>query len=194
MGPSFVDSLPVSKTALALARERHAHQHRAGDGAPFVLHPLEVGHLLHISGAPDHVVAAGILHDVLERTETDTWDIDARCGREVTDLVEAVTDDRGIRDREERKAALRRKVRDSHPHAVLVFAADKVSKVRELRLRLAVGQMDDATEKLEHYRASLALAEETVPSHPLTQQLRFELEALEALPPGETGSRTTLAA
>src|SRR3954469_9106427 len=90
--PSFMEDLPLATAALALARERHAGQRRAADSAPFVLHPLEVAALLHTTGAPDHVVAAGMLHDVLEKTDTDSADIEVRCGRRVSDLVEAVSE------------------------------------------------------------------------------------------------------
>jgi (p)ppGpp synthase/HD superfamily hydrolase len=181
--PSFMEDLPISTAALALARERHAGQYRAADSAPFVLHPLEVAAMLHIAGAPDHVVAAGVLHDILENTDTEPVDIEVRCGREVSTLVEAVTEDHRIRDSGDRKAALRRQVCDAGAEAALLFAADKVSKVRELRLRMASGRLEEVSEKLRHYRASLAVAEEGAGGHQLVEQLRFELEALEALPP-----------
>ena len=178
-----MEELPLATAALALARERHAGQYRAGDSAPFVLHPLEVAALLHTAGAPDHLVAAGMLHDVLENTDTEPVDIEVRCGREVSNLVEAVSEDPSISGRDHRKAALRRQVCDAGGQAALLFAADKVSKVRELRLRMASGQLEEASEKLRHYRASLAVVEEGASGHPLVEQLRFELEALEALPP-----------
>jgi (p)ppGpp synthase/HD superfamily hydrolase len=181
--PSFMQDLPISTAALALARERHAGQYRAGDSAPFVLHPLEVAAMLHTAGAPDHLVAAGVLHDILENTDTEPVDIEVRCGREVSTLVETVTEDRRIPDTGDRKAALRGQVCDAGAEAALLFAADKVSKVRELRLRMASGRLEEVSEKLRHYRASLAVAEEGAAGHQLVEQLRFELEALEALPP-----------
>jgi (p)ppGpp synthase/HD superfamily hydrolase len=187
--PSFLEDRPLSTAALALARERHAGQRRAADSAPFVLHPLEVAALLHVTGAPDHVVAAGMLHDLLEKTDSDSADIEVRCGRRVSDLVEAVSENPRIRDRRARKAALRRQVRDASVEAALVFAADKVSKVRELRLRMVSGELAEVTEKLEHYGQSLAVVEEAAAGHPLIELLRFELEALEALPPGPPAPR-----
>lgn len=42
-------------------------------------------------------------------------------------------------------------------------------------------------EKLEHYRASLALLEQREARAPLVRQLRFELEALSLLPPDRGG-------
>ena len=47
--------------------------------------------------------------------------------------------------------------------------------------RAATCQPDE--EKLRHYWASLELLEARLPGHPLVQQLRFELETLELLPP-----------
>jgi (p)ppGpp synthase/HD superfamily hydrolase len=190
-GPSFLETLPVATAALAFARERHAGQRRVADGAPFVLHPLEVAVLLHATGSSDQVVAAGLLHDVLEKTDAEASDIEVRCGRAVSELVEAVTEDPNIRTRGERKAALRRQARDAGLDAVLIFAADKVSKVRELRMRMASGRrLEEVSDKLGHYRASLAVAEEAAGGHPLVEQLRFELETLEALPPRRTAEET----
>jgi hypothetical protein len=70
--------------------------------------------------------------------------------------------------------------------AAAVLAADKVSKARELRLGLSGGVLgDDVADKLAHYWASLAMLEPKPGTrHPLIEQLRFELEALETLPPG----------
>ena len=72
---------------------------------------------------------------------------------------------------------------DTRHRAVVIYAADKVAKVRELRMSLATGDGAVGAEKLEHYEASLALLERRLPGHPLVRQLRFELETLEYLPP-----------
>ena len=67
--------------------------------------------------------------------------------------------------------------------AALIYAADKVAKTRELRIGVARSRRGPSAEKLEHYWASLALLERKLGGHPLVRQLRFELEALELLPP-----------
>src|ERR671925_409246 len=65
------------------------------------------------------------------------------------------------------------------------FAADKISKVRELRLRRSRGQFDNASrDKLAHYEASLEMLAEEIPGHELVDQLRLELEAVRSLPTG----------
>jgi (p)ppGpp synthase/HD superfamily hydrolase len=56
--PGTSQSFPKTVAALAYATELHAGQRRHADGAPFILHPLEVFSLLYHADAPDHVIAA----------------------------------------------------------------------------------------------------------------------------------------
>ncbi|MGH2714127.1 MAG: HD domain-containing protein [Thermoleophilaceae bacterium] len=132
----FVERSPLTREALRFANERHAGQTRELDDLPFVTHPVEVACLLHEAGYSDEVVAAGVLHDVLEDTDAEHGELEARFGRRVADLVDAVSDDPSIEDRAERKAALRLQVARAGECAAALFAADKVSKARELRLRI----------------------------------------------------------
>jgi (p)ppGpp synthase/HD superfamily hydrolase len=180
----FVERSPLTRAALAFADQRHAGQTRDLDDLPFVTHPVEVACLLHEAGYSDEVVSAGVLHDVLEDTDADRGDIEIRFGPRVADLVEAVSDDPSIEDPAERKAALRRQVADAGECAAVVFAADKVSKARELRLRASRGRFARGDEgKVAHYEASLEMLSELLPEHGLVDQLRLELEAVQALPP-----------
>jgi (p)ppGpp synthase/HD superfamily hydrolase len=183
--PSFVERLPLTRTALEFVLRRHAGQRRDGDQAPFVLHPLEVGSLLSLAGYADYIVAAGVLHDVLENTDTDEVELEGRFGPRVSALVRAVSDDPWIEDEEARKAALRSQVAGAPMEAAAIFAADKVSKARELRLKLTCGLPgDEADRQLGHYWASLSMLEGLLgPHHTLLAQLRFELEMLDRLPP-----------
>jgi (p)ppGpp synthase/HD superfamily hydrolase len=163
----------------------HAGQQR-GDGSPFILHPLEVGSLLYRAGADDHLVAAGVLHDLLEKTEATESDLVDRFGSRVSGLVAAVSDDDAIEGYAERKAALRLQVAGAGEHALTLFAADKLSKVRELRREAArdpagrtLGQTRQLrARRVKHYRRSLALLEERLPGSPLVQQLSSEFNAL----------------
>ena len=88
----------------------------------------------------------------------------------------------------DRKARLRESVAAAGQTSSVVYAADKVAKVRELRLTLARDWSAAASlataEKLDHYWASLAVLERRLPGDPLVRELRFELEALATLPPG----------
>lgn len=185
--PAFARTLPLTADAIAYARARHGEQTRQGDEAPFILHPLEVAMLLHGRGHRDEVVAAGALHDVLEKTDTTREELAARFGPEIAGLVAAVTEPPRIRDYAARKAALRAQVARASPEAQAIYAADKVAKVRELRtlavrLRLPLSE-PRVRERLEHYEHSLAILDGVLPGAPMVEQLRFELWALRHLPP-----------
>ena len=183
-GLSFSRDLPLTQAAVEFAQERHAGQHRLADGASFVVHPLEVASLLERSHYPDHVVAAAVLHDVLEDTDAERSELESRFGPEVSALVALVSDDPSIPDEEDRKDFVREQVRRVGGYAAAVYAADKVSKVRELRFLLFTGFPEEEAEaKRERYRKSLAMLEETIPESRIVELLRFELEALEKLPP-----------
>ena len=175
--PEFATRSRTTGAAVDYARRAHAGQCREVDGAPFILHPLEVATLLYEHGAPDHVIAAGVLHDTLEKTDATAYELSARFGRRVGDIVRAVTDDGSIAGYSRRKAALREQVSDAGHDALTVFAADKLSKVRELRL--GDGPITTvARQRLTHYRRCLALLEEHLPQNALVAALQRELETL----------------
>jgi hypothetical protein len=189
--PSFVRRLPAVGKAYRFAARCHSGQRRESDEAAFIVHPLEVGALLDATGSPEHVIVAGVLHDVLEKTAATPQEIRRAFGSRIASLVLALTEDPAIEPFAARKAALRAQISAEGPAAGAISAADHVTKVRELRTRIAQargrGEADppDGERKLDHYVASLETLEGQIPEHPLVRQLRFELETLDALPPGD---------
>jgi (p)ppGpp synthase/HD superfamily hydrolase len=188
--PSFVERLPQVGEAYRFAAGCHSGQRRESDAAAFIVHPLEVGALLDATGSPEHVIVAGVLHDVLEKTPATVEQIREKFGSRVTKLVVALTEDPTIEPFAARKAALRAQIAAEGPAAGAIAAADHVAKVREFRTRITEargrGAADpaDGEAKLGHYVASLGALEAQIPEHPLVHQLRFELETLDGLPPG----------
>jgi len=181
---TFLQDRPLTQDAVALALERHAGQRRDADGAPFLAHPLEVAALLDRAHYPDHVVASAVLHDVLEDTDAERAELDARFGPEVGELVAAVSDDLSIPGEEARKDDVRARVHRLKGYPAAIYAADKISKVRELRILLATGAtLRDVEVRVTRYRKSLEMLDETIPGSRLVATLRFELELLEELPP-----------
>jgi hypothetical protein len=181
-----VPAAELAKTQVALeyARELHAGQVRSVDGAPFILHPREVAALLYRAGAPDHLIAAGVLHDVIEKTPAVATDLRRRFGGRVASLVLAVTEDERIRDYAARKQALRRQVEAAGEEALMLFAADKISKTRELHLEggSRTGRRSCGTrsrrQALTHYSQCLTLLRARLPTSPLVRALSTELEDL----------------
>ena len=168
--------LPIARAALTFASVRHADQYREIDRASFIAHPIEVGSLLRADGQPDEVVAAGLLHDVLEKTRTTRAELQRRFGACIAGLVESVTDDPSIDDYGSRKRELRDRVAHAGSHTVAIFAADKISKVRELTL-LPSSRLEETTTrvKVAHYRASLEMLREVAGNSALVDLLDAEL-------------------
>jgi len=184
--PIAFHGLPLTQAAVAFARRVHAGQRRKADGAPFIVHPLEVASLLYRADAPDHLIAAGALHDTIEKTDALAADLRKRFGSRVATLVVAVTEDEQIKGYARRKAALREQVASAGEEALLLFAADKLSKVRELGLGASparkphscvAGVTGSRARRLTHYLRCLALLEEQLPNSVIVGQLRMELGA-----------------
>ena len=172
-------ALPTARAALKFASARHAGQCREIDHAPFIVHPIEVGSLLHSDGQPDEVIAAGLLHDLLEKTQTTGAELQRRFGASIAGLVESVSDDFSIHDYESRKRELRDRIAHAGSNTVAIFTADKISKVRELAL-LPTSRLDDTTtrSKLAHYRASLKMLRRVAGNTDLVALLDAELDRL----------------
>ena len=182
-----MDSLPAERrpdrrpsltaSARAYATRCHARQVRTSDGAPFIEHLLEVARLLRDAGCSDVVIAAAMLHDIVEDTDVDIAELRARFGDAVADLVHAVSDSPDVPDYRVRKRLLREQVRAAGRDAALLFAADKIAKVRELPDRSVRGRTHEYDLRLEHYRESLAMLQQVHGCHQLVCRLATELRA-----------------
>lgn len=172
-----IPGLPRTRAALAYATRLHRGQRRELDGAPFIEHPLEVASLLYAAGAPDHLIAAGLLHDVVEKTPASGFDLRRRFGSNVASLVLAVSEDAHIRGYAERKGALRHQAVEAGDEALMLFAADKVSKVRELRVEaMRPGRAGRSfARRLAFYERCLGVLREHLPDSPLVAELSTDL-------------------
>lgn len=86
--------IPMLQTAVELAQQAHVGQWRDGDAPlPYIAHPLDVMHKLRYIGevTDPEVLAAAVLHDVLEETDLTAKAIEKALGARVTDLVRQVT-------------------------------------------------------------------------------------------------------
>ncbi|MFL5900685.1 MAG: HD domain-containing protein [Solirubrobacterales bacterium] len=129
-----IERSELVKEALETARRAHAGQLRRGsDGLPYIAHPLAVAEILVGHRYGDEVLAAALLHDVVEKSDVEASEIRERFGERVADLVEALTEDETIDDYEERKNEHRWRVAKAGPDAMAIFAADKRTNVMTLR-------------------------------------------------------------
>jgi len=181
-----VERSDLVKEALAAAQRAHAGQLRRGsDGRPFIDHPVAVAELLSREGQSDEVLAAALLHDVVEKSDTDLATVRERFGNVVATLVGAMTEDESIASYEDRKEEHRRRVAESEPAALAIFAADKLTNVTMLREAYALigeGVSDELAVPLDLkmyiWEADLEMLFEEAPQLPLTDQLANELVSL----------------
>lgn len=153
----------------ALELARASHEGDRARGVTDVEHPLTVARLLAEHGFSDEVVAAGLLHEVVEDSTTDLDEVGERFGAEVRELVAAMTENPTIRSYPRRKAEHRARV-SGHPRAAAIYAADKLAKLRDVN---STDQIPDR--QLEHYRETLRTLSRRYPGLPFLAELREEL-------------------
>lgn len=79
----------ITEAILFTAQAMSGLKDKSGEEA--VLHPIRVGMALHAAGESDTVVAAGILHDVVEDTQVTIEAVGATFGSAVRELVAVLT-------------------------------------------------------------------------------------------------------
>src|SRR5258706_16302357 len=89
-------NLPLVLRALAFATEKHRGQVRKdADATPYIQHPIALASLLWEVGIEDaEVLAAAILHDTIEDTQTTYDELEREFNRSIADLVAAGEDEK----------------------------------------------------------------------------------------------------
>lgn len=174
------------KGALETARRAHSGQLRRGsDGRPYIDHPLAVAELLLDHGFGDEVLAAALLHDVVEKSEIEIGEIREGFGEHVAVLVEALTEDETIADYVERKEEHRERVGRAGDDALAIFAADKrtnVAMLREAYALIGEGVSDELAVSLDLkifvWEGDLEMLFDRCDEMPLTGELADEMIGL----------------
>ena len=89
--------------AIELAARAHHNQVRKGTEIPYIVHPLAVAGWLIRAQCPETLVIAALLHDVLEDTPLTIEELRFHFGREVVELVTALSEPDKKAPWEERK-------------------------------------------------------------------------------------------
>ncbi len=82
--------LEIIKKAYVFAEKAHAGQKRMS-GEPYFMHVFETAKILASLGMDTQTIAAGLLHDVLEDTETPESEIKKEFGDDILFLIKGVT-------------------------------------------------------------------------------------------------------
>jgi guanosine-3',5'-bis(diphosphate) 3'-pyrophosphohydrolase len=179
---------PLVRNAFEQARSDHAGQVRNGSGGmPYVEHPMRVAAQLEPHDFREEVLAAALLHDVIEDSETTLEEVRELFGDEVAGMVGALSDDESIESYRERKAEHRERVTAADGGALAIYGADKLTNVTTLRGALeAEGEaVRDEFKvpielKIEIWEADLELLREKAPQLPFLDELDEELSRLRA--------------
>jgi guanosine-3',5'-bis(diphosphate) 3'-pyrophosphohydrolase len=120
--------------AARFAAWKHRDQRRKGRGAlPYINHPLDLAHVLWFEGGVEDAVtiAAALLHDTLEDTQTTYQELQGEFGENVASIVMEVTDEPTINWRARKRLQISR-ARRASPEAKQVKLADKICNLRSL--------------------------------------------------------------
>jgi len=141
--------------AINFIEEKHSNQVRAS-GEPYITHPIEVALTLAQMGLDINTVVAGLLHDVLEDTQTTYQELEEKFGKQVASIVQGVTKlgKLEFRDIQEQKAENYRKLilataRDLR--VILVKLADRLHNMKTLGYLRKDKQLRIAKETLDIY-------------------------------------------
>lgn len=129
-----VDDVGLILSAIAFAGEKHRNQRRKDpEATPYINHPIGLAHVLKAEGGVDDVavLAAAILHDTIEDTNTTEEELRATFGDEITGLVLEVTDDQNLPNAERKRLQVETAASAS-TKAKLVKLADKICNLRDV--------------------------------------------------------------
>ena len=134
--------------AAAFAVEKHSGQTRKKSNAPYILHPMEVAAIVGTMSEDEELLAAAILHDTVEDTDTTLEEIEALFGRRVSLLVMTETEEK----REDRPPAETWELRKEETLAILkttrdlrvkkLWLGDKLSNLRSFARQYRVSGDD----------------------------------------------------
>ena len=194
---SPIDTAPIDAAAasseliaraLAKATAAHAGQIRNGSGGlPYIEHPRMVAATLAARDYDETTLAAALLHDVVEDSDTTVEDLRGEFGDTVADLVAALSDDESIESYRDRKDEHRGRVAAVDGDALAIYAADKLTNMTTLHGAIAAEGMRVADEyevpiglKLEVWEADAAMLRHEAPELSLLDPLDAAISRLGA--------------
>jgi guanosine-3',5'-bis(diphosphate) 3'-pyrophosphohydrolase len=150
MKRSEATALRLLVEAAGFAAHKHRKQFRKdADRTPYIQHPLAVARALAEEGGVDdpELLAAALLHDTLEDTDTSAAELEAAFGPRIAALVAEVTDDKSLPKAERKRLQFERAGRAS-PAAQQLKIADKLCNLRDI---VAIPPADWSAERKREY-------------------------------------------
>ena len=126
--------LPLLLKALSFAAHKHRDQRRKdAEASPYINHPIALAEVLADEGGVTdiEVLAAALLHDTIEDTDTSVDELLAQFGKRITDMVIEVTDDKKLPKADRKRLQIEHAARLTRG-AKLVKLADKICNLRDV--------------------------------------------------------------
>ncbi len=120
--------------AVKFAAHKHRDQRRKDqESQPYIIHPISVALVMaEVGGIDDpEFLAAALLHDTLEDTNTSPDELETEFGQRVRKLVEEVSDDKSLPKEERQNRQIENAARLSDG-AALIKLGDKISNVQDV--------------------------------------------------------------
>ena len=130
-----MDEVFIEK-AKEFARVSHTGQVRKYTGLPYVTHTEEVADIVRSHNGSKEMIAAALLHDVVEDTNVTNDEIRVLFGNSTADMVKWLTDTSkpGDGNRTVRKGIDRDRLSQASAAAQLIKAADMISNGKDIKV------------------------------------------------------------
>ncbi len=128
----------ILEESIIYATIMHQGKRRKFKGNPFILHPLEVAQILSTMTDDQEIIAAGILHDIVEDTDGTLEEIEKRFGKRVAILVSSESEEEYPGESpnatwKRRKEGALRVLKNSQDIGVrMLWLADKLANIRSI--------------------------------------------------------------
>lgn len=123
----------IIEKAMEFAAVKHEGQFRKGTNIPYIIHPFGVAFILQKGKQSDEVIAAGLLHDTLEDTDTTEDELREYFGEEILKLVKAASEPDKSLSWEERKQHTIAELPNRSNEELAVIIADKLHNLRSIQ-------------------------------------------------------------
>lgn len=128
--------MTILDKAIVFATEAHSGVFRKGGKSPYIVHPMEAAAIAARMTDDIEVIAAAVLHDVIEDTPTTAEQLEEMFGKRVADLVLSDSDDKQYGQSAEsweiRKTATLERVSKASKDEQIVILSDKLSNLRSI--------------------------------------------------------------
>lgn len=142
--------------ATQFAIEKHHGQVRRGDGRPYVTHPLAVSYIVATykrSKHLDEILAASLLHDTLEDTDTNFVELATEFTPLVASLVHELTSDETLIQKMGKLEYMKTKMSGISSYALVIKLADRLHNISDSPTKKMVKDTREILKHLEETRS-----------------------------------------